>query len=135
VPENLKAAVVRAAFGTGDRHQLALNHTYRELARHHGCKIDPTPVRKEKKCKVEAGVKSVRRNLLAAANPDSVTASNTEPTEWLLQTAGQRIHASTGKRPLTIFEQVEQAALLELPSAPNEPVAWKQATVHAESHL
>lgn len=32
VPDNLKAAVVRAAFGAGDRHELALNRTYRELA-------------------------------------------------------------------------------------------------------
>jgi len=72
---------------------------------------------------------------LAAANPDSVTVANTELTEWRLQTAGQRIHGSTGKRPLTLFEQVEQAALLTLPSVLYEPVVRNQATVHADSHV
>lgn len=41
VPDNLKAAVIRAFFGVGD--DPALNRSYRELARHYGCKIDPTP--------------------------------------------------------------------------------------------
>ena len=44
VPDNLKAAVLRAAFGA-DRDALALNKSYREQARHYGFVIDPTPVR------------------------------------------------------------------------------------------
>lgn len=67
VPDNLKAAVVRAAFGAGDRHEVALNRGYREMARYCGCKIDPTPVRSpQKKGKVESAVKYVCRNFLAA---------------------------------------------------------------------
>ncbi|MCB1009370.1 MAG: exodeoxyribonuclease VII large subunit, partial [Acidobacteria bacterium] len=51
-PDNLKAAVVRAAFAPGD--EIVLNRSYRELARHYGFVIDPTPVRDpEKKGKVE----------------------------------------------------------------------------------
>jgi transposase len=49
VPDNLKAAVVRAAFGVGDRHELALNRSYRELAKYYGFKVDPTPVASPKK--------------------------------------------------------------------------------------
>ncbi|MBC7897954.1 MAG: DDE-type integrase/transposase/recombinase [Cytophagaceae bacterium] len=41
VPDNLKAAVIRAAFAIDDK--SVLNRRYRELARHHGFKIDPTP--------------------------------------------------------------------------------------------
>jgi transposase len=41
VPDNLKAAVIRAAFGAGD--PTVLNRSYRELARHYGFKNDPTP--------------------------------------------------------------------------------------------
>jgi transposase len=55
VPDNLKAAVIRAAFRIGAR--TALNRSYRELARHYGFKVDPTPVyAPEKKGKVESGV-------------------------------------------------------------------------------
>src|SRR5690606_22034401 len=61
VPDNLKAAVIRAAFGV-DAAATALNRSYRELARHYGFKIDPTPVyAPKKKGKVEAGVKYVKR--------------------------------------------------------------------------
>jgi transposase len=47
VPDNLKAAVVRAAFGIAEA--PVLNRSYRELARHYGFKIDPTPPRSPKK--------------------------------------------------------------------------------------
>jgi len=63
VPDNLKAAVVRAAFGVDD--EPVLNRTYRELARHYGFQIDPTPPRSpEKKGKVERGVRYVKGNFL-----------------------------------------------------------------------
>jgi transposase len=37
VPDNTKAAVIRAAFGVDGA--ASLNRSYRELARHHGIKI------------------------------------------------------------------------------------------------
>ena len=40
-PDNLRAAVIRAAFTPSDPTEL--NRSYRELARHYGFKIDPTP--------------------------------------------------------------------------------------------
>ena len=43
VPDNLKAAVVRAAFGIDQK--VVLNRSYRELARFYGFQIDPTPPR------------------------------------------------------------------------------------------
>lgn len=47
VPDNLKAAVIRAAFGIDG--ETELNRSYRELAQHYGFKIDPTPVRDPRK--------------------------------------------------------------------------------------
>ncbi len=47
VPDNLKSAVVRAAFGVGGA--TALNKSYRELARHYGFKVDPAPICQPKK--------------------------------------------------------------------------------------
>ena len=47
VPDNLKAAVVRCAFGVdGDS---TLNRSYLELARYYGFLVDPTPPRSPKK--------------------------------------------------------------------------------------
>ena len=47
VPDNLKAAVIRAAFTAGDT--AAINRSYRELARHFGFRIDPAPPYEPKK--------------------------------------------------------------------------------------
>jgi transposase len=59
VPDNLKAAVVRAAFSVDE--DAVLNRSYRELARYYGFQIDPTPPRApKKKGKVEAGVRYVK---------------------------------------------------------------------------
>ncbi len=135
VPDNLKAAVVRAAFGVADRHNLELNRTYRELARHYGCKIDPTPVRSpEKKGKVESGVKYVAGNWLTTVDVETLDEANPDLRDWILKTAGTRIHGTTGRRPLEAFAQ-ERPHLLRLPRRRYEPVIWKQATVHRDSHI
>ena len=47
VPDNLKAAVVRAAFAVDE--VTGLQRSYRELARHYGFQIDPAPVRQPAK--------------------------------------------------------------------------------------
>jgi len=75
VPDNLKAAVVRAAFAVDER--AALHRSYRELARHYGCRIDPAPPRSpEKKGRVEAGVGYLRRN---SCRPCKAATSATPP--------------------------------------------------------
>ena len=75
VPDNLKAAVIRAAFGTEE--DSALNRSYRELARYYRFKIDPTPpYAAKKKGKVEAGVKYVKNNALAGREGESITEAN-----------------------------------------------------------
>jgi transposase len=135
VPDNLKAAVIRAAFGVSDRHKVELNRTYRELARFYGFKVDPTPVRSpEKKGKVESGCKYVVRNYLAAGCFQTVSDANSDLPDWLLLTAGMRIHGTTGRRPIEAFAD-ERDVLLPLPTSPYEPVEWKEATVHRDSHV
>jgi transposase len=42
VPDNLKAAVIRAAFGVDGA--PSLNQSYRELAHHYRIKIEPAPI-------------------------------------------------------------------------------------------
>lgn len=135
VPDNLKAAVVRAAFGAGDRHHLCLNRSYRELARHYGCMIDPTPVRApEKKGKVEASVKYCRRNYLVPGGFQTIDEANAGLPDWLLVTAGMRIHGTTHRRPLDLFA-IESEHLLPLPATPYETIEWKRATLHRDTHL
>jgi transposase len=134
VPDNLKAAVVRAAFGVDD--EVTLNRSYRELARFFGCVIDPTPVRSpEKKGKVESGVKYVKRNFFLPRGEMDIDEARRELARWLTEIAGQRIHGTTGRRPAVVFDEEERAALLPLPEERYELVTWKEAKVHRDSHI
>jgi transposase len=134
VPDNLKAAVVRAAFAVDD--QSELNRSYRELARHYGFKVDPTPpYDAQKKGKVEAGVKYVKGNFFVGRQESDVEEVRRDLRRWVPEIAGTREHGTTGKQPLERFEAVERAALLPLPKLAWQPVIWRRAKVHRDSHI
>jgi transposase len=134
VPDNLKAAVIRAAFGVDE--DAALNRSYRELARHYGFTVDPTPPRAaEKKGKVEAGVKYVKRNALSGRDGQDVVEARHALARWVLEIAGERRHGTTGEKPLDLFLRNEKEALLPLPTRPYELVVWRRATVHRDAHV
>jgi hypothetical protein len=131
VPDNLKAAVVRAAFGVAE--DPMLNRSYRELARHYGFKIDPTPPRSpKKKGKVESGVKYVKRNFIGPRTGLDVATLRLELPRWVLEVAGMRKHGTTHKRPLEVFTQVERAAMLPLPAVSWQPVWWRMPTLRID---
>ncbi len=134
VPDNLKAAVLKAAFSSSE--DTTLNRSYRELARHCGFKIAPTPPRApKKKGKVESGVKYVNTNFGKGRGGEDITISNAEARRWVREIAGTRTHGSTGRAPLEVFEQEERAAMLLLPAEPYRIVVWHKATVHQDSHF
>lgn len=134
VPDNLKAAVIRAAFGADG--VCTLNRSYRELARYYGFKVDPTPPRApKKKGKVESGVKYVKGNFFSGRDGADVEEVRREAARWVREIAGTREHGTTGEQPLEVFEAVERAALSPLPRAPFEPVEWKEALVHTDTHF
>lgn len=136
VPDNLKSAVIRAAFSNED--DVELNRSYRELARHYGFKIDPTPPRSPKhKGKVESGVKYVKNNFFKPRDftDSDVSTAQRELDTWTSQIANERIHGTTGHRPREMFEAHEHNVLLPLPARQFEMALWKKAKVHADSHV
>ena len=132
VPDNLKAAVVRASV-----HEPVAQRAYRECAEHYGFLIDPNPPRTPRlKGKVEqGGVHYVKRNFLAGRSPEPVDALNRALRRWTEETAGQRVHGTTRQRPLERFRAVEQAALRPLPATPYDPAAWKQVRLHRDCYV
>lgn len=131
VPDNLKAAVIRAAFAADA--PVALNRSYRELARHHGCQIDPTPpYQPQKKGKVERTGKYIVGSYVRPRSFRDVDALNEGLADWVMHTAGLRVHGTTGRRPLEVFEEVERAALLPLPTARFRPTVWAKVKVRRD---
>jgi transposase len=134
VPDNLKAAVIRAAFAIDGTTEL--NRSYRELAKHYGIKIDPTPpYDPAKKGKVEAGVKYVKNNFFAGRENTNIDELRPELRRWVYEIAGTRVHGTTSKRPLDEFEQIEKLALRALPAIGYETIVWRKARVHRDSHV
>ena len=134
VPDNLKAAVIRAAFCIDD--QSELNRSYREFARYYNFKIDPTPPYDPgKKGKVEAGVKYVKGNFFAGRQEADVEDVRRDLRRWVSEIAGTRKHGTTHQQPLEQFATIERAALLPLPTTAWQPALWRRARVHADAHI
>jgi transposase len=134
VPDNLKAAVVRAAFGVDD--DPVIQRTYRELARHYGFQVDPAPPRApKKKGKVEAGVRFVKGNFLTTWASVDLSRDNVALFHWLAEIADRRKHGMTSRPPIELFDEHEREALLVLPKTRFEQVTWKKARLHTDSHV
>ena len=102
VPDNLKAAILRASFT-----EPVAQRAYRECADHYGFLIDPQPPRTPHlKGKVEqGGVHYVARNFLAGRDSETLLARNQALARWTVQTAGERIHGTTKQAPLARFRR------------------------------
>jgi transposase len=134
VPDNLKAAVIRAAFGRSDK--PALQRSYRELGRHYGFQIDPTPpYAPNKKGKVESAVRYLKRSVLAGRDGQDLLEVQALLSRFLREEAGHREHGTTGKQPLLQYERIEREAMRPLPSTRYVPVVWKEVKVHRDSHI
>lgn len=134
VPDNLKAAVIRAAFGVDD--PSGLNRSYREMARHYGFVVDPAPVRApQKKGKVEAGVKYVFKAFLEPRTFADIDDANRQLRTWVIEVAGRRTHGTTGQPPLAVFEATERSALLPLPPKAWQVVTWRTLMVGRNTHV
>jgi len=134
VPDNLKAAVVRAAFAVDD--DPVIHRSYRELAQHFGFQIDPAPPREpKKKGKVERGVRYVKGNFFKAWESVDIHEDRRQLQRWNDEIAAKRRHGTTGRAPIELFEEEERGALLDLPKKRWELVLWKKVRLHTDSHV
>ncbi len=54
---------------------------------------------------------------------------------WSREVAGQRVHGTTRKLPLVVFEDEERALLLPYGGIPYDVPLWKDVTVHPDHHI
>ncbi|MDX9709694.1 MAG: IS21 family transposase [Trichloromonas sp.] len=129
--DNMKAAVIKA-----DRYEPVFNRTFQEYSQHRGFLIDAAVVRHpEGKATVENQVKYVRDNFFAGEAFTGREQAQREAERWCRTTAGLRLHGSTRKRPLWVFEQEEQPALLPLSGERFDVPVWAVCKVHPDHHI
>jgi hypothetical protein len=135
VLDNLKAAIIKAYSQDQD---AEVQQSYRECAEHYHFLIDPCLPRKpQHKGKVErGGVGYLQQSFwpLVPANTPLPEAQR-QLRQWLLTTAGLRVHGTTRDVPLTRFEQTERAALQPLPTAAYDPAVWKACRLYRDSYV
>jgi hypothetical protein len=99
----------------GDSIRRIFNRTFQEYSQHRGFIIDPAPVRHpEAKGCVENQIKYVRDNFFAGEEFSNREHAQRTALTWCRATAGLRLHGTTRKRPLLVFEEEEQKTLLPL---------------------
>ena len=114
VPDNLTAGIAQA-----DRYDPRANRAYGELARYYGCLIDPARVaRPQDKPRVERGVSYARESFFRGRVLGTLATMRAEAARWCREIAGQRLHGTTGERPIDRFERDERQALHPLPARP-----------------
>jgi hypothetical protein len=84
---------------------------------------------------VESGVKYIKNNFMPLRDFRDLTDANRQLQEWVMSTAGNRIHGTTRERPLTRFAETERHFLKALPDVPPEIVAWAGAKLHGNCHV
>jgi transposase len=133
VPDNLKSAVTRPNYYEPD-----LNPTYRDLGDHYGVAIIPArPYRARDKAKAEVGVQVVQRWIVAALRKRklfSLDETNQAVTELLERLNRRPFRKREGSRA-TLFAQLDQPALKQLPATRYQFGQWKTARVNIDYHI
>ena len=131
VLDNLKAAVTKA-----DRYDPVFGRTFDEYAAYRGFVIDAAPPRMPTgKPVVERQVPYVRDSFFRGEIWHDLAHLREHATRWCLHTAGTRIHGTTRKRPLAVFEALEQAEFLTLSRERFDPPEWAERKVHPDHHV
>jgi len=139
VPDNLKAAVVKASFIDPE-----VNRGYRELAVHYGFLIDPCrPYHPEHKGGVEGDIKYIKRNFWSLLQERQRQKGREVPVAqecaaalrvWEQETADVRIIKGVGTSPLELFAH-ETAYLKPLPQERYDTPMWKKCKVNPASRI
>lgn len=137
VPDNLKAAVVKAAF-----YEPAVNRVFRKLALHYGFMISPCLPRTPKhKGGVENDIKYIKNNFAPVFLEQQKDLGRDIPLladmnqalqKWANNTAGNRIVKGVGASPWEMFHGFEKEALRPLPEKRWDPVTIRECTVGAD---
>ncbi len=132
--DNLKSGVIKP-----DLYEPTLNRSYREMAEHFGCFIDPARIKSPRdKGKVERDVQTVREavRMQILLNPDAGLGElDRLMRRWSVEDYGMKCHGTTHEKPYEVFLQRERATLKPLPEADFEVAVWKQATVHPDHYI
>ena len=131
VLDNFPAAVVGP-----DPLNPRLTRGFLEYVQHRGFIADPArPGHPKDKPKVERGIPYARERFFKGGQFNGLTDLRQQAKHWCLEVAGQRVHGTTQRLPLVVFQEEEQSKLLPWDGEPYDVPDWHSATVHPDHHI
>ena len=125
VPKYLVIDNFPAAVAGPDRLHPRLTRGFLEYSQHRGFILDPARVRHPRdKPRVERGVPYVRERFFKGGTFTGLADMRSAARRWCLEVAGQRIHGTTRRQPLTVFRDEERHTLGEWDAEPYEMTDW-----------
>lgn len=133
VPDNLKSAVI-----SNNKNGIVINESYKEMANHYGCIIEPArPYKPKDKAKAEQGVQAIQRWILAVLRHRkffSVTELN-DAISPLLDRYNSKVMKRINKSRDQLFMEIDSPYLKQLPSNGYIYKEFKIATVNVDYHI
>jgi transposase len=131
IVDNFPAAVVGP-----DPLAPRLTRGFLEYSQRRGFLADPTRPRHPKdKPHVERGVPYVRERFFKGGQFHDLADLREQARRWCLEVAGQRVHGTTRRLPLAVFQEEEHAQLLPWDGEPYAVPHWRTALVHPDHHI
>lgn len=129
--DNLKAAILEANFYTSVYQRL-----YKIFADYYGFKPIPCRIKSpQEKGKVESGVKYVKYNFFRGRKFRNGDDLDQQLRNWLDKTCNQRIHGTTRRIPVEMFEQEEKCKLKPLPAEEFKMPTVGSRNVYHDCHV
>jgi len=131
IPDSLKAIVIEA-----DPIAPRFNQAFLEYAQARRFEIDPARIRRPTdKPRVERVVNYVRESGFRGEDFRDLDDARRWMANWCLGVAGVRVHGTTQRRPLEVFEQEEKPLLLPCPERFYELPLYAEPKVHRDYHI
>lgn len=136
VPQRLILDNFSAAIAGPDRYEPRPTRSFLDDSQARGFLIDPARVRHPKdKPHVERGVQYARERFWKGGTFHDLADARQQAEAWCREVAGQRVHGTTRRVPLVVFEEEERAHLLPYDGVPYDVPVWREVTVHPDHHV
>lgn len=136
VPQTVKIDNLKAAIVEDDFYEPTVQRTYAAFADYYGFLPNPCRVyTPTDKGKVESNVKYVKENCFKGRDFKDLEDAKKFLLSWLKETANCRIHGTTGKKPETVFMEIEKEMLNPLPAEDFIFSKSSAATVRTDCHI
>lgn len=135
-PRRMVIDGMKACLDKADPCSPRFNRTFLEYANYRGFLPDPARPRHPKdKPVIENTVRFVRERFFKGETFIDLDDTARRALIWCRDTAGRRIHGTTRRVPVEVFETEEKAVLIPLQGGHFDPPRWTDCKIHPDHHI